>query len=93
MQSLCKSKKQIDIGKSVWAGAAVRDSQEQLWASQSAEVIGKGPFVFLESRTGKGLLEILHGRSGMGEEPRLLTSNLDNRVLEHRLLQGKDHLG
>lgn len=67
MQSLCKSKKQTDIGKSVWPGAAVHYSQEQLWASQSAEVIGKGPFVFLESRTGKGLLEILqwqvwHGR-------------------------------
>lgn len=70
MQNHCKSTKQTDLGKSVWVGAVFSYNQEQLWASQSAGVIGKAPFVLPESRGRKECLKSFSGRPGTGEEPR-----------------------
>lgn len=59
MQNHCKSTKQTDLGKSVWVGAVFSYNQEQLWASQSAGVIGR-------VQREKGVLEILQWQAWDG---------------------------
>lgn len=59
MQNHCKSTKQTDLGKSVWVGAVFSYNQEQLWASQSAGVIGR-------VQREKGVLKILQWQAWDG---------------------------